>query len=174
MNIELIQSSCSSIASVYVLNNYLYNQNYLNSLKEVVSKAVENNTQERLSNVHAKSTDWHDLLKIEEMKNFHTRILETLICIFKLRAPAPEASMNWSFNGSWGMKHKKGDCTIEHIHAPAPWSGAFYFDVPCETYMNLPDFHSKISVFLTTQEIKKEFLWLLIFLCDYKCRKKSD
>lgn len=144
MNISLIQSSTNSIASVYVLHDYLYNQNYLNSLKEVVSKAVDTNTEQRLSNVHAESTDWYTLLKIEQMKNFHTRIIETLNCIWKLRAPAPEQTINWSFDSSWGMKHKKGDCTIEHIHAPAHWSGAFYFDVPCETYMHFPDFHSKI------------------------------
>lgn len=146
MNIQILQSSPSSIASVYILNNYLYDQNYLNFLKEIVSKAVENNSQERVSNVHSKSTGWYDLLKIEEMKNFHTRILETLVCIFKLRAPAPEASINWSFDASWGMKHKKGDFTTEHIHAPAHWSGAFYFDVPCDTYMNLPDFNATIQL----------------------------
>lgn len=146
MNIEILQSSPSSIASVYILHNYLYNQNYLNFLKEIVSKTVESSSQERLSNVQAESTDWHALLKIEQMKNFHTRIIETLNCIFKLRAPAPEASINWSFDSSWGMKHKKGDFTKEHIHAPASWSGAFYFDVPSETYMNLPDFTSTIRL----------------------------
>lgn len=146
MNIEIIQSSSSSISSVYIVHDYLYNKNYLNSLKEIVSNAIETDTTVRRSNVQAVSTGWQTLLKIKEMENLHIRILETLNCIYKLRSPAPNSVVNFNFDSSWGMKHKKGDFTLEHVHVPYAWSGAFYLDVPCDTYMNFPDFNQAINL----------------------------
>lgn len=147
MDISLLQSSPSSISSVYIINDYLYNKDYLNFLKETVSNAVDNKPHERNSNVKAKSTNWHSLLEINEMNNFHMRILNTLKIIYKLRAIYPNNNLEFSLLQSWGMKHKKGDYTVEHDHIPAAWSGVFYLDVPCNnTYMNFPDYNSTVKL----------------------------
>tara|TARA_R100000278_G_scaffold87119_1_gene66510 strand:+ start:204 stop:749 length:546 start_codon:yes stop_codon:yes gene_type:complete len=146
LDISLIQSSSNAIGSIYIIHNYLYNEKYLDFLKQTVSNAVDNKTHERVSNVKAKSTDWHTLLQLDEMKNFHIRVLQTLMTIYKLRSPTPNAPIEFSFLASWGMKHKKGDLTIEHTHSPVPWSGAFYMDVPCDTYMNFADFNETVQL----------------------------
>ncbi len=146
MRISLIQSSHNAIGSVYILHDYLYNKNYLNRLKELVNKAIEEEPIDKLVNVHAKTTNWDKLLKVEEMKNFHTRILDTLINIYTLRTPTPNTHLKYFLNSSWGMKHKKGDYTIEHHHAPVAWSGAFYFEVPSDTFMTFPDFNQSLQI----------------------------
>lgn len=147
MDISLLQSSSNSIGSVYIIYDYLYNKDYLNFLRETVSNAVDNKPQDRATNVKAKSTDWRSLLEINEMNNFHMRILHTLKIIYKLRALNPNQKLEFSMHESWGMKHKKGDYTIEHTHIPIPWSGAFYIDVPCDnTYMNFADYNSTVKL----------------------------
>lgn len=147
MNISLLQSSSNSIGSVYIIHDYLYNKEYLNFLKETVSNAVDNKTEKRDSNVIAKSTGWRSLLEINEMNNFHMRILDTLKIIYKLRALNPNQKLEFSMHESWGIKHKKGDYTTEHTHIPIPWSGAFYIDVPCDnTYMNFADYNSTVKL----------------------------
>jgi len=146
LDISIIQTSSNAIGSIFIIHNYLYNEKYLEFLKQTVSSVVDNKNHEGLGNVKAKSTDWHTLLQLDEMKNFHIRVLHTLMCIYKLRSPTPDAPIEFSFMDSWGMKHKKGDLTTEHIHVPYPWSGAFYMDVPCNTYMYFADFNKSIQL----------------------------
>ena len=147
MDISLLQSSSNSIGSVYIIYDYLYNKDYLNFLRETVSDAVDNKPQNRTTNVKAKSTDWRSLLEINEMNNFHMRVLHTLKIIYKLRTLNPTSVVEFSLQESWGMKHKKGDYTAEHTHIPIPWSGAFYIDVPCDnTYMNFADYNSTVKL----------------------------
>ena len=146
MRISLIQSSSNAIGSIYILHDFLFNKDYLNNLKELVVEAVDKDPRDRSSNVNATSTDWNKLLQIEEMKSFHSHILETLLNIYTLRALNPNSPIKFSLQGSWGMKHKKGDHTVEHDHIPCPWSGAFYFDVPCDTFMYFADFNKEIKL----------------------------
>jgi len=146
LHISLIQSSPNAIGSIYILRNFLYNRDYLNHLKEVIIEAIEEDSQYGLISVRAKATSWTKLLEIEKMRDFHVRILNTLINIYTLRAPNPNTRLDFSFNSSWGMKHEKGDLTEEHIHAPAAWSGAFYFEVPSDTFMYFADFNESIKL----------------------------
>ena len=146
MRISLIQSSPNAIGSIYILHDFLYNRAYLNHLKKLVIEAIDKDPRDKLGNVKAKSTSWTKLLEIEEMNGFHIRILHTLINIYHLRTIDPNAYLEFSLESSWGMKHKKGDFTEEHIHVPAAWSGAFYLDVPCDTFMYFADFNESIKL----------------------------
>tara|TARA_R110002012_G_scaffold300278_1_gene500008 strand:+ start:4374 stop:4919 length:546 start_codon:yes stop_codon:yes gene_type:complete len=146
MHISLIQSSPTSIASVYILHNFLYSQEYLQSLTKLVREETLKSSKEKLGNVEALSTDWGRLLEIDGMKGFHLRILHTLSNIYQLRSPTPGTHREFSMTQSWGMIHKKGNLTHEHTHVPMAWSGAFYFDVPSTTVMNLPDFKESLEL----------------------------
>ena len=146
MNISLIQTSHNAIGSIYICEDFLYNKDYLEFLKKIVYDQTLKSDLENLQNVKAKATDWTKLLKIEEMKNFHIRILHTLQNIYKLRTPTPNHPVTFDMTEAWGMVHKNNDHTTEHIHIPSAWSGAFYFDVPSPTYMNLPDFNESVQL----------------------------
>ena len=146
MNISLIQSSSNSIASIYILHDFLYNKEYLESLTKLVREETLKSAKDNLENVQATCTDWGRLLEIEEMKSFHVRILHTLNNIYKLRATAPDALVEFTMTSSWGMVHKKGDFSNEHTHVPVAWSGAFYFDVPSKTIMTFPDFQKSLEL----------------------------
>ena len=146
MRISLIQSSPNSIASVYVLHDFLYNKEYLDSLTKLVREETLKSSKDNLANVKATCTDWLRLLEIDEMKSFHVRILDTLNNIYKLRATSPHDPVELKMVSSWGMVHKKGDFSNEHTHVPVAWSGAFYFDVSSATFMNFPDFQTSIEL----------------------------
>ena len=146
MRISLIQSSPNAIGSIYILHDFLFNKDYLNNLKQLVVEAINKDPNYELNNVKATSTDWKKLLQIKEMTSFHSHILQTLLNIYSLRALNPNSPIQFSLDSSWGMKHKKGDHTLEHNHIPCAWSGAFYFDVPCDTFMYFADFDKEIKL----------------------------
>lgn len=140
MRLKLIQTSSNAIGSVYIFHDFLSNLEYLEKIKKLVLIEIDKEPLNKLANVNATTTDYEKLLQVEELRNFFVKILETLANAYTLRATSPDSGRQFSMYNAWGMKHKKGDFTAEHIHAPSAWSGAFYCEVPSETHMNFPDF----------------------------------
>lgn len=141
MKLSLIQSNCSAINSVYIYREFLHDLNYLNLLSNKISQfTIEKNQLDYQTNVIAKMTDWKKLLTDEDFNFLHIEILQTLYNTINLRNPSPNARLKLVFTDSWGMSHSEGDHTVDHIHGLNEFSGAFYFDVPCETKMWFEDY----------------------------------
>jgi hypothetical protein len=140
LKLRLIQTSSNAIGSVYIFHDFLSNLEYLEKVKKLVIKEINKEPLENLANVMATTTDYKKLLQVKELRNFFIKILETLSNVYTLRTTAPQDVMEFEMYDAWGMRHKKGDFTLEHIHAPCAWSGAFYCEVPDETHMYFPDF----------------------------------
>ncbi len=140
MKLKLIQTSSNAIGSVYIFHDFLSNLEYLEKVKKLVIKEINKEPLQKLDSVMATTTDYEKLLQVKELRNFFIKILETLSNVYTLRAPSPQNIMEFSMCDAWGMIHKKGDFTMEHMHAPGAWSGAFYCEVPDETQMYFADF----------------------------------
>jgi len=147
MILNVIQYNCSAINSVYIYEDFLENLEYLNSLKEkLITHLDKKDNKDYQTNVYAKMTNWTELLNDNDFSFLHEKILRTLNNTLKLRIPTPNESLRYSYTDSWGMVHKEGDFTHDHIHSYNVWSGAFYFDVPHPTRMWFEDFQKDVEL----------------------------
>ena len=145
MRIEVIQTECSVVNSVYIYHDFLEKEEELVFLTNKVKKYTEtDNSLDYQTNVQAKMTDWKTLLQDQDFTFIHQKILMTLYNTINLRNPNANEKLALSFRDSWGMSHKEGDFTKNHIHSFDVWSGAFYLEVPHETKMWIEDYQTDI------------------------------
>lgn len=167
MLLRPIQTSETAINSIYILENFLDDENYLNFLFEKIKNYTTKDEMNRETNVKASMTSWAKLLEDSDFNFLHNKILETLLNIFMLRTPHPNQKYKLGYYDSWGMSHKKGDFTLNHTHTNAVFSGAFYFRVPCFTEMVFDDFQESV-------ELKNNMLLLFPALCKHKVGKHTS
>ena len=144
MKIDLIQSNCSAINSIYIYKNFLENEGYFNHLLEKVKKHTQTDFQERKTQVKCTMTSWTALLQDADFNHIHTKMLETAWNTIQLRSPILGVKYKLSFQDGWAMRHTEGDYTQDHIHDYDLWSSVFYFDVPCETRMWFEDYQRDV------------------------------
>lgn len=161
MKIKLIQSSCNAINSVYIVEDFLDDLEYLNFLSSKIEKYTLEDEMQKSTNVKASMTSWQKLLKDSDFNNIHVKILEILSNIYTLRTPHPDAPITFLYQDSWGMSHQMNDFTVNHIHAPSAFAGGFYFKVPCATEMYFDDYQSSV-------QLKENMLVLFPALCKHK------
>tara|TARA_R100001510_G_C7654064_1_gene212651 strand:- start:353 stop:898 length:546 start_codon:yes stop_codon:yes gene_type:complete len=141
MKLDLIQNSSSAISSVYIFKDFLENKNYLEHITQKIEEYTIKYSLDKKPNVEGNMTDWRFLLQDEDFSYLHEKILETLSLVFALRTPHPETNTSFVVLNSWGMRHKQGQKTTNHIHQHVPFSGAFYLKVPSLVHMWFDDFH---------------------------------
>jgi hypothetical protein len=144
MKIDLIQSNCSSINSIYIYRNFLDDADYLEKILSKLKKHTEKDYQGRSTSVKSTMTTWGALLKDNDFNFVHMKALETVWNTICLRSPKPHLKYKLNFKDAWGMRHTAGDFTQDHIHDYDLWSGVFYLDVPCETRMWFEDFQQDV------------------------------
>jgi len=167
MKIKLIQSSCSAINSVYIVEDFLDDLEYLNFLSSKVEKYTLKDEMQKSTNVKASMTSWQKLLRDPDFNTIHIKILEILSNIYILRTPHPNEQIVFSYHDSWGMSHQINDFTINHIHFPSTFSGSFYFKVPCATEIYFDDYESGV-------QLKENMLLLFPSLCKHKVSKHTS
>lgn len=145
MNLSLLQVSSAAINSVYIFRDFLEDKSYLDFLSKKIEAYTEQDEMQKNTNVKANMTNYSKLLSDNDFLYLHNKILEVLSMAYTLRTPHPEQTVTFQIIESWGMKHKKGDFTDNHIHNTA-FSGAFYFKIPCPTFMWLEDYHRGLSL----------------------------
>lgn len=142
MKLNVVQSSSAAINSIYIIHDFLDDLSYLKSLEDSLEKYTLKDEMENSTNVKATMTEYEKLLGDEQFNKIHTKILETLAFIFTLRTPHPHEVLSFEMIDSWGMRHRKNNETVNHIHGSS-FSGAFYVRVPSPTVMFFEDyFHS--------------------------------
>lgn len=145
MKLRLIQTNCSAINSIYIIENFLEDLNYFNELTHKVSSMTQEDKMNRSTNVKANMTDWKALLKDDFFTPLHKKILDLFLLIYSLRSPHPDMRISVSLFDSWCMRHKKGDLTDEHTHL-SYFSGAFYLKVPCDTSLWIADYQESVNL----------------------------
>lgn len=145
MKLSLIQVSSAAINSVYIFQDFLEDKSYLDFLSKKIEAYTEQDEMQKNTNVKANMTKYKKLLSDKDFLYMHGKILEVLSMTYTLRTPHPEQTINLEITESWGMRHKKGDFTYNHIHN-AGFSGAFYFKVPCPTVMWFEDYHEGLNL----------------------------
>ena len=166
MKISVIQSTCAAINSVYIINDFIDNKDYLNLLSNKIEKYTEKDEMNRQTNVKASMTSYKKLLSDEDFNIIHVKILETMLNIYKLRTPHPFQEIVASYRDSWGMAHKKDDHTVNHVHLGSTFAGGFYFNVPCYTEMYFDDYQSSV-------QLKENMLLLFPGLCKHRVQKHN-
>lgn len=145
MKLDVIQISSSAINSIYIYRNFLEDLNKLNYFKKKIEKLTEKDEMQRTTNVKASMTSFNKLIEDNKFEYLHKKILETLSITWMLRTPHPENEVRFEIFNSWGMKHKKGDFTLNHIHM-CNFSCAFYMKVPKSTYIKFDDFERTLEL----------------------------
>jgi hypothetical protein len=140
MRLELIQHSSAAINSVYIFKDFLEDKSYLEHLTKIIETYTEKDEMKNETNVKANMTNYQKLLSDNQFLYLHKKILEILITAYTLRTPHPHEKITFDIIESWGMRHKKGEYTTNHIHKTT-FSGAFYFKVPSPTTMWFEDYH---------------------------------
>jgi hypothetical protein len=166
MKINVIQSSSAAINSVYIIEDFLEDLEYLNFLTKKIEEYTLNDEMQKSTNVKASMTDWQKLLKDSNFNNIHIKILKTLSNIFTLRTPHPNAKTTFFYQDSWGMSHQLNDFTKNHIHAGATFAGSFCFKVPCFTEMYFDDYGESV-------ELKDNMLLIFPALCKHRVSKHT-
>tara|TARA_E500000318_G_scaffold11968_1_gene10812 strand:+ start:172 stop:729 length:558 start_codon:yes stop_codon:yes gene_type:complete len=147
MRLKLIQSSETSINSIYIIEDFLDDTNLLNKLTKKIENYTQVDAMSYKTNVKASMTTFDKLLKDNEFNFFHKKILDTLAFVYTIRSPHPNENIKLMMTNSWGMRHQKFEKTLLHIHSTFHWSGAFYLNVPSDNIsMYFPDFGEKISL----------------------------
>jgi len=166
MLLDLIQISPNAINSVYILRDFLEDKNQLSFLANKILDYTKTDEMNKSTNVKASMTSYDKLLDDSDFKSLHSKILLTLINLYRMRTPHWKNTIKAQIIDSWGMSHKKGDHTIEHIHGGSSFSGAFYFKVPSHTEMYFADYQ---------EAVKLEDNMLLLFpsLCKHSVGKHT-
>jgi len=143
MQLELIQSSCAAINSIYIIHNFLEDLDFLKTLENRIDNHTKEDEMAQQTNVKATMTTYKKLLNDEQFNKINIKILETLRFIYTLRTPTPDEKMSFNMFDCWGMRHKKNNYTVNHIHGSL-FSGAFYIRVPSPTEMFFEDFFKSV------------------------------
>ena len=146
MRLELIQTNCSAINSIYIYKNFLEDLEYLDLLKQKVDEHTTKSELDYKTNVIAKMTSYEKLLEDKNFERIHRLIIETLHNTINLRNPTANSSYDFTYVDSWAMCHSEGDYTRDHIHGWVNFSGSFYLSVPSITEMWFEDFQQSIEL----------------------------
>jgi len=145
MQLQLIQSSSAAINSIYIIHNFLDDLSFLKTLENRIDNYTKEDEMAQQTNVKATMTTYDKLLNDEEFNKINIKILETLRFIYTLRTPHPEDKLSFSMVDCWGMRHKKNNYTVNHIHGTT-FSGAFYIKVPSPTEIFFEDFFKSVDL----------------------------
>tara|TARA_R100001510_G_C7626490_1_gene186267 strand:+ start:646 stop:1209 length:564 start_codon:yes stop_codon:yes gene_type:complete len=145
MNLDLIQTSCSSINSIYIIRNFLEDEKTLYFYTKQIEKLTYKDEMQRRTNVQASMTAYNALLENPDFEYLHKKIIQTLINIWTLRTPHPFAPLKFEIFNSWAMRHNKGDFTVNHIHM-CNFASAFYLSVPNPVMMKFDDFEKTVEL----------------------------
>jgi len=147
MNLKILQHSEVSLFAVYILEDFLSEQEHLLVTEEVKKCIQEDNSLAHKTNVRAEMTSWESVLGRENLKFFFKKVADIVMIIYKMRDPSPNHEQNLTFFNSWAMKHNKNDYTKNHIHGSRMFSGSYNCLVPnSEQYMHFPDFMGNVQL----------------------------
>lgn len=158
INASVYCNEHSSLNAIYKFENFLEND-YLQKIVKKTEKLTEKDSLNRKTIVKANVTNFNELLKHNEYKEFIEKVIQQLELIIRLRANNKE-SWEYLITDFWGMRHKKGDVSLRHNHLASHWSGSFYLKVPGETFIFFPEFNYK-------DLIKENVLYLFSSLTDH-------
>jgi hypothetical protein len=145
MKLKLLQHSSSAINSIYIFEDFIDDKNYIKHISNKIKQYTEVDEMQRMTNVKASMTNYTKLMEDSDFNFVHQKIIEFLCTVWTLRTPTPHHKTIFSLENSWGMRHKKGDFTISHIHN-IPFSGAFYLNVPCLTQMWFEEYQQSLEL----------------------------
>jgi|TARA_R100001460_G_scaffold31948_2_gene62815 hypothetical protein len=147
MNIKILQHNEFSLFAVYVLEDFLSEQENLLVTEEVKKCIQEDNLLTNKTNVHAEMTSWQSALKRENLEFFFKKVADMVMIIYKMREPNPNRAQELTFFDSWAMKHNKNDYTRNHIHGSTMFSGSYNCLVPSsDQFMFFPDFTDNVQM----------------------------
>tara|TARA_R100000005_G_C4987113_1_gene195177 strand:+ start:1418 stop:1969 length:552 start_codon:yes stop_codon:yes gene_type:complete len=147
MNIKILQHNEFSLFAVYVLEDFLSEQENLLVTQEVQKCIQEDDSLTYKTNVQAEMSSWQSALKRENLNFFFKKVADMAMIIYKMRDPNPNRSQELNFLDAWAMKHNKNDYTRRHIHGSTMFSGSYNCLVPSsEQYMFFPDFEDNVQM----------------------------
>lgn len=138
--VRLIQNNPFSHFAVYIVDN-IFDEEYRYQMLNTVKEITEKDKMNKSTNVKASMSTWFELFEYELFQRFFTEAIEHAQTFYSLRACIPNESFDYTLIDAWAMKHSKGDYTLMHTHGPSTWSGAYYLQIPEQTYMTFPDFN---------------------------------
>jgi hypothetical protein len=145
MQATVLQHSVNPVG-VYLFEKFLDDIDYLNQLTNLVSEKTEKDFMNKKTNVQGNMTEWNAVLEDFNFNKVHQKILDIVGITYTLRTPHQRDKFNLKFANSWGMRHKKGQGTNNHIHSLGCWSGALYLSVPPNSRMYFHDYDQEVHL----------------------------
>lgn len=146
MKLEVIQFSIHSLYSVYIVRDYL-NNDELYKLDQVLRDKTKVDVMNKSTNVKANMTSYTALQEVPECLDLMNKTIYTIDSIVKLRGCVGKDSFIYRVTDAWGMRHNKDDYSINHAHYPSHWAAAFYTSVPePKPYMKFTEFDKDLQL----------------------------
>ena len=131
MKLEVIQFSIHSLYSVYIVRDYL-NNDELYKLDQVLRDKTKVDVMNKSTNVKANMTSYTALQEVPECLDLMNKTIYTIDSIVKLRGCVGKDSFIYRVN---------------HAHYPSHWAAAFYTSVPePKPYMKFTEFDKDLQL----------------------------
>lgn len=147
MKLWTIKHHPYSSHGVFVLFDFLENEEYRKNILEKIKEQTQHDTMKQSTNVKAIMSDYLAGVSEPVFQNLFKKSIEMIDIIRRSSSRHPYEEFEVKINDAWSMKHETGHHTIPHSHFPFHYACAYYAEVPQkDVFMNFDEFDQTINI----------------------------